>query len=120
TTSPLSGTTVPAPDGTYQAMLDEPNLRPYDPNTSFNNPNAPASYEGSHVIYQDLVLPRIGGAITDATNTAPIVIASAAHGLSDGDQVWVSGVQGNTAANTTGISTWYVKVVDADHFGLYA
>src|SRR5262249_39106856 len=26
TISPLSGTTVPAPDGTYQAMLDEPNL----------------------------------------------------------------------------------------------
>jgi hypothetical protein len=37
--------------------------------------------------------------ITDATNASPIVITSAAHGFSDGDNVVVHDVAGNTAAN---------------------
>lgn len=57
--------------------------------------------------------PRI---ITDASNTAPIVIESAAHGLVDSAylQVFVWGVLGNTAAN----GTWFYTVIDANHFSL--
>lgn len=39
------------------------------------------------------------GTITAATNASPIVITSAAHGLSRGDIVYITGVLGNTAAN---------------------
>lgn len=42
--------------------------------------------------------------ITNATNATPIVVTtSAAHGFSDGDQVIVASVGGNTAANGGGI-----------------
>ena len=45
----------------------------------------------------------IGGrtiAVTDSTNTTPIVVTTASpHGLQTGEQVTVSGVLGNTAAN---------------------
>jgi hypothetical protein len=40
-------------------------------------------------------------AITGATNSTDIVITSAAHGLKTGDQIRISDVQGNTAANGT-------------------
>src|SRR5205085_12111777 len=50
----------------------------------------------------------------DASNTGPIVITSTAHGLHTGDSVTITGVQGNTNAN----STWNVTVIDADHFSL--
>jgi hypothetical protein len=39
--------------------------------------------------------------ISDASNTAPIVIASSGHDLMNGETVIVSGVLGNTAANDT-------------------
>jgi len=54
------------------------------------------------------------GAITDATNAAPIVITSTAHGLSSGSDVFISGVTGNTAAN--GVHT--ITVLDANTFEL--
>ncbi|MSQ93475.1 MAG: hypothetical protein EXR98_02840, partial [Gemmataceae bacterium] len=41
------------------------------------------------------------GAITDATNTNPIVVTSVAHGLKTGQQVIITGVLGNGAANGT-------------------
>jgi CSLREA domain-containing protein len=53
-------------------------------------------------------------AITGATNATPIVITSAAHGLLAGDQVIVTGVAGNTAAN----GNWILTVLDADRFSL--
>lgn len=40
-------------------------------------------------------------AITGATNATPIVITIASHGLDNGDQVVITGVLGNTAANGT-------------------
>lgn len=40
-----------------------------------------------------------GQAITAASNATPIVITSNSHGLANGDQVYVSGVQGNYSAN---------------------
>jgi hypothetical protein len=38
-------------------------------------------------------------AVTDASNTTPIVVTSPAHGLTTGTYVTVSGVLGNAAAN---------------------
>jgi len=40
-----------------------------------------------------------GKAITGATNATPIVVTATAHGFSNGDLVFVSGVVGNTNAN---------------------
>jgi hypothetical protein len=54
------------------------------------------------------------GTITDATNANPIVIASTGHGLQTGMRVTITGVVGNTNANTTSVITR----VDADHFSL--
>jgi hypothetical protein len=44
-------------------------------------------------------------AITGATNANPIVITSASHNLSSGVRVTISGVGGNTNANTSAIVT---------------
>ncbi|MBI3409448.1 MAG: hypothetical protein HY040_13990 [Planctomycetes bacterium] len=55
-----------------------------------------------------------GIAITNATNASPIVVTSAAHGLQNGDQVRVSAVTGNTAAN----GLFFITVIDADNFAL--
>jgi hypothetical protein len=55
-------------------------------------------------------------AVVDATNASPIVVEAAEDlpGLRTGDQVVVSGVVGNTAAN----GTFTVTVVDTTHFSL--
>ena len=42
------------------------------------------------------------------------MITAARHGLADDDLVYVSGVEGNTAAN----GLWSVTVQDNDHFRL--
>ena len=53
--------------------------------------------------------------VTNATNAAPIVIStSAAHNLATGDQVAVSGVLGNTAAN----GSWTITVLTSTTFSL--
>jgi len=44
--------------------------------------------------------------ITAASNTSPIVITAAAHGLSDDDIVFIHDVGGNTAANGTFLITY--------------
>lgn len=54
------------------------------------------------------------GTVTGATNANPIVITSVAHGLNTGTRVTVTGVLGNTAANTTAAIT----VITADTFSL--
>ncbi len=66
-TSPLSSTTVPGPDGSYQAMLDQSNLVPLIPNggfggggfgtTSYIDNNPISSYSGSNFLYQDIAIP---------------------------------------------------------------
>lgn len=58
---------------------------------------------------------RDRAAITDATNASPIVVTSAAHGLSDDDIVVVNGVGGNTAAN----GRWIVDNKTTNTFELY-
>jgi len=52
--------------------------------------------------------------ITGAANASPIVITSSSHGLANGDQVSISGVGGNTAAN----GTWTVAGVTTNTFQL--
>ena len=56
------------------------------------------------------------GTIRAATNAGPIVITSPNHGLTSGQRVRVSNVNGNTAAN--GVKK--VTVIDADSFSLDA
>jgi hypothetical protein len=55
-----------------------------------------------------------GQAITGATNATPIVITANAHGLANGDEVYISGVGGNTAAN----GTWIVANQTTNTFEL--
>ena len=52
--------------------------------------------------------------VQDASNAAPIVIRSDAHGLLTGDIVAIHGVGGNINANTSR----QIRVRDADHFEL--
>lgn len=56
----------------------------------------------------------LSGNVTGATNASPIVITSAAHGLSNGDTVKITGVLGNTAAD----GIWTVANVAANTFEL--
>ncbi len=53
-------------------------------------------------------------AVTDASNTTPIVITSAAHGFSNGATVIVREVGGNTAAR----GEWTITYIDANTFSL--
>jgi len=57
---------------------------------------------------------RHSGNITGATNAAPIVITSVAHGLSTGNRVKVASVGGNTAAN----GSFTVTRLTADTYSL--
>jgi hypothetical protein len=55
--------------------------------------------------------------VSNATNASPIVITtSAAHGLTDGNQVRIEGVEGNTNANGIG----FVDVLSPTTFALYS
>ncbi|MFM8725616.1 MAG: beta strand repeat-containing protein, partial [Planctomycetaceae bacterium] len=60
----------------------------------------------------DLRADGVSLPITGASNTADIEITSAAHGLQTGDQIRITGVQGNSAAN----GTFRVTVISADKF----
>jgi hypothetical protein len=67
--------------------------------------------------WEQMDLPRQQSApvaITDASNTTPIVITSAGHGLATQDKVTVSDVTGNDAAN----GTWCITVINSDEFKL--
>jgi len=55
-----------------------------------------------------------GAALTDATNSSPIVITSAAHGLTNNQFVAISGVAGNTAAN----GVFQISVINTNSFSL--
>jgi hypothetical protein len=84
-------------------------------NTSFtiNNNTAGAGTGGT---WDGLFFAAGGGTVTGATNVAgqPITITSRHHGLVSGQQVTVSNVLGNTGAN----GTFFVNVIDGDHFQL--
>jgi hypothetical protein len=55
-----------------------------------------------------------GEAVVGATNATPIVMDVPGHGLSNGDRVLITGVQGNTAAN----GVFFVSGVAGDNFSL--
>ena len=54
------------------------------------------------------------GVITGATNAMPISITSTAHGLLSSDQITITNVAGNTAAN----GIWNITKIDANTFTL--
>lgn len=54
------------------------------------------------------------GTITGASNTTPIVITCASHGLTTDDLIQITGVRGNTYAN----GIWFVTRIDANSFSL--
>lgn len=54
------------------------------------------------------------GSITGASNAVPIVITSAAHGLTNGSTIKIADVEGNEAAN----GTWSITVLGSDTFSL--
>jgi hypothetical protein len=58
--------------------------------------------------------------VTNATNASPIAITtSTAHGLATGERVAITGVQGNTAANTTATRpSWTITRTGATTFTL--
>lgn len=59
--------------------------------------------ENGAAIDQGTLSNKETGSITGATNANPIVITSANHGLQNGLKVTITGVGGNTAANTTAV-----------------
>lgn len=66
-----------------------------------------------------LVASLNAAAISGATNASPIVITAPAHGLSTGDEVYIIGVAGDTAANNTAANPkWIVTVTSASTFSL--
>ena len=56
----------------------------------------------------------LAGLVTNATNTSPILVTSANHGLKTGDSVTVVNVTGNTGAN----GTYFVTVFSSNDFYL--
>lgn len=86
---------------------------PYTPGTyHVANPTSGAGYANADSL---TIAPAniVGGAITGASNTAPITITtSGAHGLTNSSIVYISGVLGNTAAN----GFWAVTVLTATTF----
>lgn len=65
-------------------------------------------------VSDELEIEGATGLITDASNSVPISVTSAAHGLTTGSTVKITGVEGNDAAN----GTWTITVVDTDTFTL--
>ena len=74
---------------------------------SFTRPADTTAYAAQEVVGINL-------AVTGATNASPIVVTTAAHGLSTGDVVTLASVGGNTAAN----GTFRVTVVSSTTFQL--
>jgi FG-GAP-like repeat/FG-GAP repeat len=94
--------TANATPGTYSDPTVTPSL-------DFNTASA------NQQVRVDIMLVNL---ITGASNPigSPIVVTSANHGLATDQQVTITGVQGNTAAN----GTWKVKVLNANQFALYS
>jgi hypothetical protein len=94
----------------FPARFDSP-----DPGTSGSgSTRSPMTYLGDPSKTSGL-LPLAYVEVSAASNASPIVVTtSSAHALATGNTVWISGVGGNTAAN----SKWTVTVVDSTRFQL--
>lgn len=79
----------------------------------FQTPTFPNIVQSSLTAFP-VVQQGFSGNITGATNAAPIVITSTAHGLTTGTVVTIASVGGNTAAN----GTWPITVLTANTFSL--
>lgn len=78
-----------------------------------NSPDGDPIQMEQYYLDSDLTLAA-AKTITDATNASPIVISAAAHGYSNGDRVFISGVVGNTAAN----GWWTITYIGTGTFSL--
>jgi hypothetical protein len=124
-TNSLSWTSFLAGDGNTEAVdstsLGGGNVFRYSLNNNLDNVNFNNFTSGIQRLQftntNAQVTPQgTAGLVTGATNAAPIVITSNNHGLLNGDQVFIGGVQGNTAANfNTSVA---ITVIDANHFSL--
>lgn len=74
------------------------------------------TWDGSRLYFSQVESDNIGSvAVSDASNASPIVITTgSAHGLTNGNQVTITGVGGNTAAN----GTFVVTVLSTTTFSL--
>ena len=59
-----------------------------------------------------------GVQITGASNASPIVVTAPNHGFQTGNSVIITGVNGNTAANSAPNAPWSITVIDANNFSL--
>lgn len=65
----------------------------------------PIGYAQEATLTSAVPLRHRSGSITGATNSTPIVVTSASHGLATGDSVYIIGVGGNGAANGWAVAT---------------
>lgn len=107
----------------YFALSANDLLADEDPPVQLSAPITRALSRSSTVtgIHETIVASASGNvpgisnlAVTGATNASPIVVTTAAHGLSTGNYVTVDAVLGNTAAN----GTWTITVLSATTFSL--
>lgn len=97
---------------TYKIIANKYQFFIYLPSVTLGDGGSIANFVGAGVPYlPEQVQPT---AVTGATNATPIVITAVAHGLTTGEQVYIQGVGGNTAAN----GLWTVTVLTADTFSL--
>jgi hypothetical protein len=90
--------------------------------TSAGTPSDPASAPAYRIYGETGLMPNSTGfltkldtgSITAASDATPVQITQAAHGFQTGVRVNVSGVQGNTAANTETT----VTLIDANNYTL--
>lgn len=77
----------------------------------------PAAFNVFDIFEPIMVEERMAGgsvAITGTSNTIPIVVEAAGHGLSTGTEIIVSDVPGTTAP----WGVWFATVIDSSHFSL--
>jgi hypothetical protein len=116
----MSNLLTPAQLATLQSELNEdPAAVGYAPYLAVQNFQAVADLlnwerDGQTPCPDNNVIGNITSSITDATNTNPIVITSANHGLAAGEVVSIFGVGGNTAAN----GEYAVTVLTANTFSI--
>jgi len=94
------------------------NTKPRDINFQYNINQGFALEFGNlymRVKYRGAYVTEAGKSITAATKANPAVITSAAHGFSNGDWIYISGVAGMTQLNGL---TWIVTNVTANTFNL--
>ena len=117
TTAETDITIYPVPRARWLSGNTVGNLNFYD--ASFSSPLPPAelargSFQSVTRNFAWKVTQENSHKIIKATQDTPIQITSPDHGLVNGDQIVITGVDGNTNSQ----ETWTVTLVDEDHFTL--